>query len=758
MSKSETFLEKYGDWENVNFGIGGSGGAYIGIIFHIIISLGIGLSILRGKFDEYPKSFLSFLSLFVALFIYLIIDTEKKFPFKYQVVIIGLTFSFLYLVYFLERLFYLDQFGISFNEMYLKLTAFFEGSDLTFSRVLKMVIFVLLILGFTALTALSAFSDIETTSKKTINIIIFFLLFIGGVLASVKAIDKLREYKYGTLFYEYFNEKPGRVWGIFSFITLSGVIPLCYHFDKKIDKKYEEDLEKCTEPQIYEDGSVRNDTKEEYNECKKKAKDAYEKEISLKGYPLMSLIIFLLVGLIVIKRKSIFESLKKDHFRNLIISFAILITTLFTIFTLNSEKYYTTSKSVDRTKTEPYISDDNYYILTIVFLILGFLSLFSLITLFYNVDDAERPNYNNVYDSLIWLLKKMGNYSKFVLLFLFLTLSFSFLIFSLVKTRNFLTGINNLLYMVVGLTLITVIYKFLITKEFFKRYDIFRILLNILFLIPCILFFIVEYIYKDLSETPKIVYAVLLGQLMLVSSYVLIPLLIKFLTSYYVPKSSVNVVGLKKKTLDVEISKMQENIDLLKQQIPELNEDEWKEIINNQHYVSKKKIRDYLDSTKFNELTIRDAKKEEKADEKLDKIIKEKYSIVLNTYNVGQSIKYIKSVEPEEGDDSGTPTKEEHTGRIIEIIKSGEIYKVKENGGSDEYNVNVSEIITNRNTELKSENRYEQIVNYIYYYASTNKETSGTNVENINIEKAKDKKYIFELEKKEWKIKKKKVY
>ena len=54
-------------------------------------------------------------------------------------VLTPLIFGFLYLVYFSERLFYFDVMSNAFNSIYLSIANKFEGRDLTFSSVLKLL-------------------------------------------------------------------------------------------------------------------------------------------------------------------------------------------------------------------------------------------------------------------------------------------------------------------------------------------------------------------------------------------------------------------------------------------------------------------------------------------------------------------------------------------------------------------------------------------------------------------------------------------
>ena len=193
---------------------------------------------------------------------------------------------------------------------------------------------------------------------------------------------------------------------------MSGVIPLFNALDAA-DKKFKEEKSKCDNP-VYEDGTPKNDTKIEKERCKTKAhEDAYKGKIEFKKEPLIALIIFLLSGFVVINRKEFVKSFEEDMLRNILIVFLISLIAFYFIFIFSGSKTYIDYLDENETKnsdgtinyenqrfrgtsTKYEINDTTFNVLSIIFLILGFITIIGLFIIVTKSDEYNRPNHYNL--------------------------------------------------------------------------------------------------------------------------------------------------------------------------------------------------------------------------------------------------------------------------------------------------------------------------------------------------------------------------
>ena len=365
-----------------------------------------------------------------------------------------------------------------------------------------------------------------------------------GLFGFLYVTKQFRENKLGSMVFNTIQHRPYTYWTLFSMVSLATAIPLAVIGDNPDVLTYKNKMKGCHNKKEKPDGGYSMDTKEEIKICEEEARKSFEKSLPLTEYPLMVLIIFLTMGYGAIGRKSIFAFLKKDAFRSLLVVLSLMCVIGFIIFQVNSEKYFV--GNYPRTRTEPAIPDSLYIPLALTFSFIAVFLTLSLITLSMSYENLDRPETQNLGANARWLFKKLFKYFKFVFVMFLMIVIIGLSIYFYTGKKTYETGIANLSILMLGLALGTFVYKKLITMDFFQNSKIFKFLLNLILLIPCLLFFIVEYIYNDLTDTPKIVYAVLLGEILLVGSYVLIPILIKFMMSHYVSKNNTNTYKIKK--------------------------------------------------------------------------------------------------------------------------------------------------------------------------------------------------------------------
>ena len=204
--------------------------------------------------------------------------------------------------------------------------------------------------------------------------------------------------------------------------------------------------------------------------------------------------------------------------------------------------------------------------------------------------------------SVFWLFEKFKSDFLTSILYLAGLVAFVSVFYILLSKRSINLGITTsvvqLVYLMVGLSLMIMLYKVLIKSDFMRRFPILKILVNLIFLIPCILFGIVEFLYNDFTNTPKVVYVLLLGQIILVSCYVLIPIIVKNLYGLVKIKRNNNELNeLKKKTTGQAVDGKKDQIKVLKDPVSDkVSETMWNNIIGEKLYNDINKLHTYLAS------------------------------------------------------------------------------------------------------------------------------------------------------------------
>tara|TARA_B110000444_G_scaffold254412_1_gene286909 strand:- start:255 stop:2963 length:2709 start_codon:yes stop_codon:yes gene_type:complete len=378
-------------------------------------------------------------------------------------------------------------------------------------------------------------------------------------------------------------------WTVFFISFLSFGIPFLINNRNKVKKEEEEELDKCG------DGK-REDTPTTH--CEDDVLIKSNKKISSVEYPFY-IILFIMISLLMgINIGKIKENFYKDQTKGLIILFCLGLFMSFIMYQIDREKNINVYSQENSPTIAYKARKAGYLIGNIIFLIMGFIGLFSLIKVQNN--PADRPDFNNLKGHMFWLFEKIKSdllSSALYLGGLFAFVSFFFTILNKKTIEIGVTGhIVQLIYLMIGLSLIVMLYKFLINSQLMKKFPVIKILLNLIFFIPCILFGIVEFLHNDFTNTPKVVYVILLGQIILISSYILIPLIVKNLLGLVkIKKNSGELNNLKKKTSEKKVDQKQEEINELKKVVGDkIGENMWNEIIGKSIYNDINELYNYL--------------------------------------------------------------------------------------------------------------------------------------------------------------------
>jgi hypothetical protein len=425
----------------------------------------------------------------------------------------------------------------------------------------------------------------EKSTKNITNFFIstFFILFM--LVVSFGAIDYEAKNKklpdiFNTMIY-----RKNITWTLFfiSFLILSIVSIVKNRKEADIEKKIQ--LRRCNV-----DGYVKSNHGDDSSEtCKDVTFNNYKKNINGVEVPFYVFLVFMLSLLFGINSEKIKGVIKKDPPKSLIMFISIGLLIGFISFQIHSDRF-TNMNNVKE------VSDRGYLIGNIIFAVLGFISFLSLTKLNYN--SGDRPDLNNIKANLLWLFQNIKKNMFLSLLFLIGCVLIIALFNGILSKRMLELGvtgtISSLVYWMVGLLLMILVYKFAI--KHLENFPAMKLLFNIIFIIPCILFNIVDYLHNDITKTPKLVYMVLLGESLLIGMYVVIPVLMKFLFSLVKIKRTNNELNkLKKEDNKKKASDLQTEIDNIKQPtLIKLTEKNWDEIIDGNFYKDINKTRNYL--------------------------------------------------------------------------------------------------------------------------------------------------------------------
>ena len=660
-------------------------GSYIGILVLGLIFITLWVKLFRGDFED-NKFLIIGLNMFVMIgVICLMFIPDKNFSNKFPMLLLSISFLSIFLLFLAEEFGVIDATVGSLVETFRNVIIFFENNSVG-STMMKVIGGLVFLLGLITSFIYVSKSTTQRNVSKGLSVGIYTSLLLMGLFGFLFVTKQFRENRLGSLLFNTIQKRPHTYWTLFSLISLATAIPLAIIGDEPDIKTHKNKMKGCKIKKERPGGGYSMDTKEEIRVCEEEAKKSFEKSFPLTEYPLLGLMIFLSLGYVVIGRKEIFSFLKKDSLRSLLVVLSLMSVISFIIFQVNSEKYYVSN--YPRTKTSPAIPDSYYIPIVLTFTAFATILSLSLFTLSTSYESMDRPDTSKMGANIVWLMKKLFKYFKFTFVMFLMVFIIGLSIYFYTGEKTYESGVANLSVLMLAMAISTILYKKLSKTETFQNSKIFKFLLNLILLIPCLLFFIVEYVYNDITDTPKIVFAVLLGEILLFGSYILLPIFFKFMMNHYISKNSDKTYHIKKEELEKNIEKLKSYYDEIHKRVDDvINKDDWNAILTNQYYSTKDNLKNYLEKIRV---------------PTIDK-------------------NYVNKSEVDEKTDD-------------------EIREISEN------------------KSYKSINRYDQVVNFIFYFV-VNQLNDETYLNKINIKKIRENesKYQMEREYVDEKIKKGKI-
>lgn len=191
----------------------------------------------------------------------------------------------------------------------------------------------------------------------------------------------------------------------------------------------------------------------------------------------------------------------------------------------------------------PFLNDWSNYINTVLILI-GVSFAINILTLFTkeNNEESAFPIGENIISKMSWTIKESIPIYK-SLLTIIIALGFVFLTFYLLKMFKFLSStINSFLIVLVTIGLIFSIFD-IITKnstimENIMGSKILQLLYHTIFIIPCLVLYLSNFIWEEIEDTPSITWILLMIQVLLIGSYFILPILKKWLFKNFITKKN----------------------------------------------------------------------------------------------------------------------------------------------------------------------------------------------------------------------------
>ena len=233
------------------------------------------------------------------------------------------------------------------------------------------------------------------------------------------------------------------------------------------------------------------------------------------------------------------------------------------------------------------IADYSYFI-NFLFIGIGIICLIVFFIKFTKSFSGDYPTTGSNLDKDDWLY---ANSSKYLYSLISVGVAMGILAaFAFLVSKNILFNVSGSVMIMIGtvLTSLFLTYKYLLGSISFKRIlnnnPILNVLFYAIFIIPCIFFDIVKFLYNEFRHTPKAVYYIFAAEIILITLLIVAPIFVKFMYTTSSAKGN-NQIIIDNKIRDGEksLEKMNKHVKTLKKNTHSENgkripEDGWKDI------------------------------------------------------------------------------------------------------------------------------------------------------------------------------------
>ena len=233
------------------------------------------------------------------------------------------------------------------------------------------------------------------------------------------------------------------------------------------------------------------------------------------------------------------------------------------------------------------IADYSYFI-NFLFIGIGIICLIVFFIKFTKSFSGDYPTTGSNLDKDDWLY---ANSSKYLYSLISVGVAMGILAaFAFLVSKNIIFNVSGSVMIMIGtvLTSLFLTYKYLLGSISFKRIlnnnPILNVLFYAIFIIPCIFFDIVKFLYNEFRHTPKAVYYIFAAEIILITLLIVAPIFVKFMYTTSSAKGN-NQIIIDNKIRDGEksLEKMNKHVKTLKKNTHSENgkripEDGWKDI------------------------------------------------------------------------------------------------------------------------------------------------------------------------------------
>ena len=134
-----------------------------------------------------------------------------------------------------------------------------------------------------------------------------------------------------------------------------------------------------------------------------------------------------------------------------------------------------------------------------------------------------------------WTLKRSAKFMKVLIVFIGVLALLSGMLYLAMTNPEWGGVISSLLMVMTGIVVLTILYfaiKDLKVIQQIMKNKFVQFIFHLVFLIPCILIEVVDYIYQELKHTPQTIYNILILEIVFIALYFVIPILQKKLYTY----------------------------------------------------------------------------------------------------------------------------------------------------------------------------------------------------------------------------------
>ena len=240
-----------------------------------------------------------------------------------------------------------------------------------------------------------------------------------------------------------------------------------------------------------------------------------------------------LIPLHIIERFSVMTGLDsgKQHAWSPNNLFTTMVISFISIFAILLYAWYSTQSggSLDGENTSPSVN--GFAIAGFSFLVLFVIYAFYI----FGKGKLDKKNPENIFPSqgtfrqqASWTLKRSASFLKtLILLIIILGVLGGMLWYAMTSPEN-AEWIAGLMMVFTGIIILTIIYFGIKDLEIIKKLmknKVLQFIFHLIFLIPCLIFEIVNYIYNELKYTPQYVYNILIFEIIFIALYFVYPMI-----------------------------------------------------------------------------------------------------------------------------------------------------------------------------------------------------------------------------------------